>query len=126
MNRTEATAVYVIMVFAIVAGAAQHWAAKSPMIMSLVAAHLHQAAPQALPKVAALEALPAQIDAEMALSQAMTAKAQVRCRETQIRLAKAHARLIAREARLQAVEAMRQWHTVNPNDFVNVNVQVQP
>ena len=128
MNRTEATAVYVVVMFALVAGAAQKWAVNSPWVKALIASH-HQTMtePQA-PELAQLD-MPAMenlrpLEIQTAVANAQRAKGAAKiCNRTQIRLATAQARLAARELRLHEREMRHQWVMVTPANF---NVRVQP
>jgi hypothetical protein len=128
MNRTEATAVYVVVMFALVAGAAQKWAVNSPRVKALIASH-HQTmtAPQA-PELAHLT-MPAMenlrsLEIQTAAADAHRAEAATKlCNRTQIRLAMAQARMAARELRLHEREMRHQWVMVTPANF---SVRVQP
>lgn len=134
MNRTEATAVYAILMFALAAGTLQHWAVNSPRVKALIAAHHYaMAAPQA-PELAELRALPAMEDlgsaktgnAVAAVDRAQmikALKAAKLCNRTEIKLAMAQVRAAARQVRSQQRELRRQWIMVTP---AQLNVHVEP
>ena len=132
MNRTEATAVYAVVMFALIAGAAQHWTVNSPRVKALIAAHHHtMVAPQAtelaqLDMPAIEELRSAESDGQLAnieRAQLKAYKAAKVCNRAQIRAAMEQARQAERQARLYQREMRHQWVMVTPAE---VGVHVQP
>lgn len=132
MKRTEATAVYAVVMFALIAGAAQKWAVNSPRARALIVAHHHTMVMPQAPELAQLD-IPA-IDelqsAEGSHALATVERVQLKaykaakvCNRTEVRLAMQQARQAEREARLYQREMRHQWMTVTPAE---VGVHMQP